>query len=631
MNSDDLSLIIFLEDFDSISLDELFVSSPEREGTMVNLDSSAARRVRVNAEQLLETNDQLRRELLRRKVQAEQLRILASAVYVTGDGIAILTPERSGARIAYVNQAFCTIIRRAMEETIGASVEAFGVQEDDPAWLAMQQAMVMLQPFSFETVSLRGDGSQVDVELQFLPIRDSQSREVTHWVAFVRDISERRAQMLTLERQALHDTLTELPNRILLFDRLEQAIIVAGRERSRFALMLLDLDRFKEINDAFGHPAGDSLLQQVAKRLRHQVRASDTVARLGGDEFALLLPDVSDLSTAAALAQKVLRAFDAPFHIEERVVDVGASIGVVIWPDHGSDAALLIRRADSAMYRAKQEHSGFALHSATQVEPRPDQVTLATDLRRAIEDEQLVLHYQPKVHIRTGVTTRVEVLVRWNHPEVGLVAPSMFIPLAERTGLIKPMTDWILRRALEQCRAWNERGIPLHIAVNLSTRSLQEPFLPEKIQELLEATGVEPRFLKLEITESSILADPPQVTAVLALIQTLGVRLSIDDFGTGYSSLVHLRQLAVDEIKIDRSFVRDMCTDEGDAAVVRATIELAHSLGRQVVAEGVEDKATLDMLASLGCDMAQGYYFTPPLPAVELEQWLEKTRWGFEP
>ena len=615
------------DELDGLTADEWFSAEPADDAP----EDSSVRRVRLSTTDPYESNQLLQRELQRRRHVVEQLRILASAVSASCDGVAILTPEITGPRIAYVNRGFCAITGRKPEETIGASIEAFGLIEDDPFCIVIQQRVLQQKAFSGETLAVRCDGSEFALEIDLSPVLDEDDGSLTHWVAFLRDVTEKRARVLTLEKQALHDVLTSLPNRLLFLDRLEHAIVTGERERERFAVMIMDLDRFKEVNDAFGHHAGDLLLQQVANRLRGQVRASDTVARLGGDEFALLLPGVGDANVAMAMADKLLGALTAPFLIEERMIDVGASIGVVLWPQHGGDATILLRRADSAMYRAKTTNAGVVLHHSMQRDGDSSSLTLAADLRKAIEEEQLVLYYQPKVHIRSGVATRMEVLVRWNHPTEGLLSPVTFIPLAERTGLIKPMTNWILDQALKQCRDWHDRGIPLHLAINVSTRSLQETFLAETVQEALERWGVEPRCLKLEITESSILADPPQVTAVLSLLQTLGVRLSIDDFGTGYSSLVHLRQLAVDEIKIDKSFVKDMCSDESDAAIVKATIDLAHSLGRQVVAEGVEDEATLNALRDLGCDLAQGYFYTPPIPAEELERWLEKTQWGMTP
>ena len=576
--------------------------------------------------------DSLFQELSKLKFAEEQLRVLGSAVEIANEGIVIMTPavERGGPRVVYANEGFCRMTGRTREEVIGQTPEIFDLNGDDEHLLEkLLDHLFRKKTFRGESLATRSDGSQFALEIHVVPVTDSEN-QLTHWVAFFRDVSERRAHLVRLEHQALHDTLTDLPNRVLLFDRLEQAIAIAPRERAKVALMLMDLDRFKEVNDAYGHQYGDLLLKAVAIRLKQQVRSSDTVARLGGDEFAIVLPSVGDASTAAAVAQKILKAMEAPFIIDDKTLDVGASIGIAICPTHGNDAATLLRRADIAMYRAKSANIGFHFHTPDGEGQMGTQLSLAVDLRQAIESSQLVLHYQPKLHLRSGLVTRVEALVRWNHPELGLLSPAEFIPLAERTGLVKPLTDWVLDEALRQCRSWHDAGIPMHVAVNLSTRSLQEPYLAEKVQQALLKWHVEARCLKLEITESSILADPPQVMAILYLLQGLGVRLSIDDFGTGYSSLVHLRNLPVDEIKVDQSFVRGMMSNDADLAIVRATIDLAHNLGHQVAAEGVEDPATFLKLRDLGCDLAQGYYLSPPLPAYELLGWLERTRWGLD-
>jgi EAL domain-containing protein (putative c-di-GMP-specific phosphodiesterase class I) len=312
------------------------------------------------------------------------------------------------------------------------------------------------------------------------------------------------------------------------------------------------------------------------------------------------------------------------------VLEVGASIGIALFPEHGTDARTLLRRADVAMYDAKQKQSGYSFHREDVDTRTADQMSLVVELRRAIERNELQLYYQPKLHMRTGLMTRCEVLMRWNHPQRGLLAPAAFIPAAERTGLIRQMTDWLLDRALAQCRAWQDAGAPIHIALNVSAKSLLDQSLPGKVQAALDRWEVDPRFLKIEITESSIMADPAHALAILAMLQSMGVRLSVDDFGTGYSSLTHLRELPIDEIKIDKSFVMGMTTSDADAAIVRTVIDLGHNLGKQVCAEGVEDEAMWNMLAELGCDLAQGYWISRPVPAAELMEWLKQTSWGMQ-
>lgn len=423
--------------------------------------------------------------------------------------------------------------------------------------------------------------------------------------------------------QALHDGLTALPNRILLGDRLEHAILLADRDRTGLALLVLDLDRFKDVNDTLGHPVGDDLLQQVATRLRSVLRASDTVARLGGDEFAVVLPTAGDPLLAMRIARTIVQALDQPFTVGDHQVTVGASVGAAIYPEHGSDARTLLRRADVAMYVAKRGGGGCAIYSFDQDMNAPERLELVTQLREAIEHDQLLLYYQPKLSLRTGTCSRVEALVRWAHPKRGLVAPDQFIPLAEQTGLIRPLTKWVLSAAVRQCRIWRDAGLNIGVAVNLSMRNLHDPELVGQIAGLLQTWHVPPDLLKVEVTESAVMTDPARVLETLVGIRDMGVEVSIDDFGTGQSSLSYLKRLPVAEIKLDRSFVRDMHLNENDFAIVRSTVELAHQLGLSVVAEGVEDRATWDLLADLDCDDAQGYFMSPPLPALELESWLD--------
>jgi EAL domain-containing protein (putative c-di-GMP-specific phosphodiesterase class I) len=330
-------------------------------------------------------------------------------------------------------------------------------------------------------------------------------------------------------------------------------------------------------------------------------------------------------------ARRILNSLQQPFVVEGQVLEVGASIGIALYPQHGSDARTLMRRADVAMYATKQSNAGFTFHERDEPESRvPDQLSLVVEMRTAIERDEFELYYQPKRHLHSGLITRVEVLIRWNHPRRGLLMPASFVPIAERTGLIKPMTDWILDKALQQCREWQDAGAPIHVAVNVSAKSLLEETLPSKVQSVLDKWNIDPRFLKIEITESSIMADPAHALAIMSMLQSQGVRLSVDDFGTGYSSLTHLRELPIDEIKIDKSFVMGMLTSEADAAIVRTVIDLAHNLGKQVCAEGVEDAETMRRLEEMGCDLAQGYFISRPVPAVTLMAWLTENSWGLK-
>lgn len=391
--------------------------------------------------------------------------------------------------------------------------------------------------------------------------------------------------------------------------------------------MLMDLDRFKEINDTLGHHYGDLLLQQVGTRLRSAVWEPDVVARLGGDEFAVLLPSMAASEHITVVANKILNALSESFMLEEFALDVGASIGIALFPDHGQDAETLMRRADVAMYLAKQSNSGYAIYAPDLDHHSPDRLILIAELRQAIERNQLLLHYQPKIHLESGRVIGAEALVRWNHPNRGMILPDQFIPLAERTGLIKPLTGWVLGAALDQAKLWHQADLKMRIAVNISARSLQDPQLANHISELIRIHHLSPDWLEVEITESSIMADPGRSMEILTRLSDIGVHLSIDDFGTGYSSLANLKKLPVDSIKIDKTFVINMTVDEDDEVIVRSTIDLARNLHLEVIAEGVEKQETLDRLKTLGCDAVQGNYITQPLPAEELTRWLSQSHW----
>jgi diguanylate cyclase (GGDEF)-like protein len=438
-------------------------------------------------------------------------------------------------------------------------------------------------------------------------------------------IAVRRSGQLACDSafQAMHDTLTGLPNRAR-FRRLVDEAIAGAEGAGRFAVMLLDLNRFKDINDTLGHHYGDLLLQTAASRLRGGLRDSDVVARLGGDEFAVLAygeaPD--------AVAERLGGALRPVVELDGFLLELDASIGTARYPDDGTDLDTLLRRADVAMYTAKARNLGHVAYSAGIDEYDPARLALVADLRRGLEAEELVLYYQPKLDLRHRHVGAVEALVRWQHPRLGLLQPSAFVEMAEHTGLIKPLTHHVLRQALRQCAAWRADGVEIQVAVNVSPRSLLDRELAETVAAALEETGVAPAQLKLEITETAIMVDPDAALRVLNQLATMGVALSIDDFGTGYSSLAYLRRLPVDEVKIDRSFVENMARDDGDLAIVRSTIDLAANLGLAVVAEGVEDGETLEQLARLGCDEAQGYFIARPVPAAELAAWLTEQLTG---
>jgi diguanylate cyclase (GGDEF)-like protein/PAS domain S-box-containing protein len=554
---------------------------------------------------------------------AESLRLLESAVQNAVDGIMIVSAgrEQSEPKISFVNDGFSRITGLASREAVGHPLEVLGTSGQEGADVSLFES----EPVRIETTAHRRGGIDYALEVQVVPVPTKGERP-SHWIGILRDVSERKAQMAALQHQALYDFLTGLPNRFLLRDRLEQAVLQSLRDGAVLALMFLDLDRFKEINDTFGHYAGDLLLTQIGDRLRTELRGSDTIARLGGDEFAILLPIVDGERGAVIAARKLLKSLEKPFTLEGHRLDVSASIGIALCPIHGAESMTLMRLADVAMYAAKHSSAGYTLYTSSIDTASPAQLLLMGELRSGIENDEFRLYYQPKVDLRTGRVCDFEALVRWQHAREGLMLPEGFLPNAERTGLIRPLGQWVLGKALVECRKWQDAGVNAGVAVNLSTRSLQDPHLAATIKRLLRKSRLEPSLLILEITESSIMADPELARSILAAIRGSGVRLSLDDFGTGYSSLAHLKQLSLDEIKIDRSFVSDMMRDENNAVIVRSTIDLGHSLGRKVVAEGVEEEAILAELASLGCDYAQGHYLSPPLPAEELIPWLNRAR-----
>jgi diguanylate cyclase (GGDEF)-like protein len=434
------------------------------------------------------------------------------------------------------------------------------------------------------------------------------------------------------------DAFIDSPGRRLLYHQLRQAIAWGTGENKALALLIMDLDRFREVNHTLGHRIGDLLLQQIGPRLQSVLEKSGSVMRLGGDEFAVLMEAGANSHRTIATARDILKVLEEPFVLDGLKLDIQASIGIAFFPDHGSSADTLLQRADVALYAAKASKSGYAIYTPDQNQNNPVRLALVGELRRAIVDNQLFLLYQPKIDLQTGQITGVEALVRWRHPRLGVTLPDQFIPLAERTGLIMPLTLWVLHEALRQCHKWHQAGIQLNVAVNISMLNLQSRALPDQLNGLLKAWEVPPDSLGLEITESTIMADPARTMEIVRQMSEMGLQLAIDDFGTGYSSLAYLSKLPIDEIKIDKSFVINMATQKEDIVIVRSTIDLAHNLGLKVVAEGVENQATQEKLALLGCDAAQGFHISRPLPADEitkrlnnpspglLERWLRPSR-----
>jgi diguanylate cyclase (GGDEF)-like protein len=427
-------------------------------------------------------------------------------------------------------------------------------------------------------------------------------------------------QAVINQHQATHDTLTGLPNRAHLHDRLAGALQRAAEDGTLVGVLMMDLDGFKEINDTLGHHHGDLLLQRVAERLRDETRPTDLVARLGGDEFALLLPCPTDVEDCAAVARRVLGGLEGPVSVHGVDLDVRASVGIAVSPLHASDVDSLLSCADMAMYHAKENRSGWAVYDEQFNQHTPERLALVADLRRGIERDELLLHYQPKIDLADGRLRGVEALVRWQHPERGLMPPAEFVGLSEHTGLVRPLTHWVVREALAQARRWREQGLAVPVAVNLSVRALSRDVAGE-IGVLLEESGAPGSWLELEITETTMMADPREGLEALEALAAMGIRLSVDDFGTGFSSLGYLKRLPVKEIKIDRSFVTEMDRSPSDRAIVRSTIDLARHLGLEVVAEGVETEAVLAELRRLGCASAQGFLISRPMDGDAVLAW----------
>lgn len=430
-----------------------------------------------------------------------------------------------------------------------------------------------------------------------------------------------------LTEQANFDALTNLPNRLMLLERLTHKIARVKAENTSFVVILLDLDRFKEVNDILGHESGDMLLMEVGRRLIETVRHNDLVARLGGDEYAVVLDGLSR-QEVSPITEKLICALAQPFHIDQQSIDISASFGITIFPDHGQTPSALLREADIAMYVAKRSGGGFMIYAPEQEKISRDNLSLKSELREAIQHDQLSLYFQPKINHQQHCIIGVEALVRWMHPQRGFMPPDAFIPLAEQTGLIGVLTRWVLKAAISQLADLHAQGHCISMAVNLSASNLHDPELIDIIISLVREAGIPPKYLVLEITESAVMTSPSDGIRNLHRLDKAGIRLAIDDFGTGYSSLAYLKQLPVDELKIDKSFVMNMCNDDNDAVIVRSTIDLAHNLGLKVTAEGVENRDTWEILTMLGCDTSQGYFMCKPQPVDRLEQWLAESPWA---
>ena len=560
------------------------------------------------------------RDVTQRKLEQERLRLNERAMGAIGEGILVTDAKAAGRPIIYANQAVTAISGFTSEELIGQTGRIFFLAEDlqTPEVESLRR---LLKSGASGTVTVRcrrSDQSAFWNELSVAPVLDAKG-QVTHFVSILKDVTERKRNEEALIRSANYDALTGLPNRILLNDRIDHELVAAKRYKRSFGLLAIDLDNFKIVNDNLGHDAGDLLLCEARDRLISCVRDNDTVSRIGGDEFLLLLSELVDESDVDTLAQRVLRAMEAPFGVFDKEVFVGASIGAAIYPRDGASRSELLQHADIAMYRAKDQgrnnYQHYAEHMQTRFKVR---MSMETQLRRALEKEEFLLHYQPQIEVSSGQVIGAEALIRWNSPALGMVSPAQFIPLAEETGLIVPIGSWVIDRAMHDAKTWSvlNVGKKCKVAINMSARQFNQPDLIDVVSKGLAKYGLQGSSVELEITESLVMTNPQKAALLLGQWRELGCHISIDDFGTGYSSLAYLRSFPVDCLKIDKTLI-------GDAAIVKAVIELAHTFGMHTVAEGVEDQETLKTLMQLGCDLIQGYYYSRPLPLDSFVRYLQ--------
>ncbi|HET9664196.1 MAG TPA: EAL domain-containing protein, partial [Burkholderiales bacterium] len=552
--------------------------------------------------------------------------LLATAIEHAGDVIEITDAE---SRFEYVNAAFERISGYSRTEALGETPFSLLMSDpdDEPHYRAVQNAIASGQVWHGTLTGRRKNGARYEQEATISPVRDAEG-VITHYVAVKRDITERLQTQARIWHLAHHDALTDLPNRVLFQDRLQQAVAQARRTGLLMAILFIDLDNFKDVNDALGHEFGDLLLKSVTQRLRGCTRETDTVARLGGDEFALIHTGLDRSEWAAKLAEKVLERLSEPFSLEGQEVHISASIGVTLCPLDHDDPQQIVKNADMAMYRAKNTgRANYQFYKEDMNLAFQARKALERDLRKALAHGQLDLFYQPQIDARRSLIIGAEALVRWRHPTRGMISPAEFVPIAEECGLIVPLGDWVLETACTQNRIWQDLGLPpVRVAVNLSAQQFLYRDLVGSVVGALETSGLDHACLELEITEGILMRETEMTISTLRRLTELGIQIAVDDFGTGYSSMAYLKRFPVNKIKIDRAFVTDVTTDPGDAAIVGAVIGLAHGLGLSVAAEGVETFDQAAHLRARGCDELQGYYFGRPMRAGSFQQRLAEMR-----
>ncbi|MFA5960381.1 MAG: EAL domain-containing protein [Tatlockia sp.] len=565
------------------------------------------------------------RDVTERWMSEEELRIRERAIEASTHGVAIIDITKSEKPIIYINKAFERITGYSDKEAIGQSLSHLqGSKTDQVNQKRIELAIRELREETVELESYRRNGEMFWCELSVAPVNDPLS-DAKHYVCILNDITQRREMEKQLVQQATHDSLTELPNRVLLMDRVEQAILQAKKKKSILAFLFLDLDRFKLTNDTLGHSLGDKLLQAVSNRLLVATNDFDTVSRLGGDEFVILLPDLSNEVQAQETAEEILRLLEKPFQVDQHSLKITGSIGISYYPKDGLDYESLMKSADLSMYHAKDTgRNNFRVYDQEMNRRVINHMQLDNALRDALKKQEFYLVYQPLIDLRINRVVGFEALIRWQSHLLGQVSPVEFIGMAEENGLIIDIGSWVLEEACKQLKCWHNEGYDdLSVAVNISGRQFRQSNLPELVEGILNKTGLAPKFLELELTESLLVDDLEHAVEKMYKFKDMGAKLVIDDFGTGYSSLSYLKQFPVDKLKIDRSFISELVNQENDAAIARAIINLGHSLNLEVLAEGVETELQKDFIIKNHCDYAQGYYYKPPNLPKELAEFLK--------
>ena len=563
----------------------------------------------------------IRKIFVQQYKDAERVRILTAAIEQT-PGATIITNTKG--EIEYVNSAYSALSGQKSKDMIGTLPDIFNPELADAStlgdiWKTLKSGNIWQDELrnKYQDKYLRWETTRIS------PVK-SEMDKTTHYVILQEDVTQQREQREQLEYMAMHDSLTDLPNRTLFNDRLNHALLAARRDGKPLAVMLMDLNNFKEINDSMGHHTGDEILKEIATRLLEVMRGGDTVARMGGDEFLLLLPEASS-DKQAQYINRIRSTFQNPFLVGERSFEIKASIGLAVFPEDGNDPEILLKHADVAMYAAKESTDMCKRYDISLDHENFARLELSHSMRAAIDKDQLVLHYQPIVNFQSALIDSVEVLVRWNHPDRGFLSPDSFIPLAEQTYHIGEITQWVIKHAFQQLALWNKQGIELGISINISAHDLLHPGLSEIIKNRISENNLDPSQITIELTESTLMLHVYKTLSNLQKLRGLGVKINIDDFGTGYSSLQYLKRFPVTGLKIDKSFVLNMTQDDNDAIIVRSTIDLAHNMGLTVVAEGIENQLAYDVLEILGCDNGQGYFLAKPMSADDLIAWL--TSW----